>query len=98
MINTSIAFAPAGVLGSGSVDVRPYACAAVRPSLLPPFAAVEGTRVTFVAMGRRRGADVLAGVGAAIQATTAPIAEQHDPNTENDGTTLGNHSPGRPQS
>jgi hypothetical protein len=94
--STLFAFAPAGVLGSGSADARPLACTAVRPSLLPPVGVVEGTRVPFVAMARLRGAEAFAGVGTAVQATTASIASQHDPIGKNDGTTpLGIHPRGR---
>jgi hypothetical protein len=93
--STLFAFAPAGVLGSGSADARPLACTAVRPSLLPPVGVVEGTRVPFAAMGRRRGEEVLAGVGTTVQATALPIT-QHDPISKNDGTTpLGTHPRGR---
>ena len=34
MTSTLFAFAPAGVLGSGSADVRPYSCAAAPSALL----------------------------------------------------------------
>jgi hypothetical protein len=96
MTSTLFAFVPAGVPGSGSADARPYACAAARPSLLPPVGVVEGTRVPFVAMERRRGVEFLAGVGAAIQATDLPTAIQHDPTSKNHGTTpLGIHPRGR---
>jgi hypothetical protein len=95
MTSTLLAFAPAGVLGSGSADARPYACAA-RPCLLPPVGVVEGTRVPFVAMEQRRGVEFLAGIGTAIQATDLPTAIQHDPTSKNHGTTpLGIHPRGR---
>jgi hypothetical protein len=87
MTSTWFASAPAGVLGSGSADARPYACTAVRPALLPPVAVVEGTRVPVASMGRRRAAEVLAGFEGAIQATALPTAQQHDPISNNDGTT-----------
>jgi hypothetical protein len=96
MTSTPIAIAPAGVLGSGSVDARPYACAAARPSLLPPVAVVEGTRVPAAGMARRRGEKDLAGFRGAFQATALPIADQHDPIAQHDGTTpLGIHPRGR---
>ena len=86
MLSSTYAFAPAGVLGSGSVDARPHACAAVRPSLLSPVAG----------MARRRGEWALAGVGAAIDGTDLLFTNQHDPITKNDGTTpLGIHPRGR---
>jgi hypothetical protein len=95
MLSTPFAIAPAGVLGSGSAVARPYACAAVRSSLLAPVAVVQGTGVPFAGMARRRGA---AFEGIAFQAAL-PTTQQHDPITPNDGTTpLGIHSPGRPKS
>ena len=88
MIDTTFACAPAGVLGSGSVDVRPNGWSALRPSLVAPVSAVQGTGVPFAGMARVR--------------TAVPTAtKQHielDPNAQNDGTTLGNHSSGRPAS
>ncbi len=95
MISTMLAFTPAGVLGSGSADARPYARVAVRPSLLPPFAAAQGTGLPAAGVARRRNATT-AGTGfpAAL-----PISKQHDPITQHDGTTpLGIHPPGRPKS
>jgi hypothetical protein len=100
MINSMIALAPAGVLGQGSADARPSACIASRPALLPAVgvtvAVAEGTRVPFAGavLGmRRRGVDLPpAGNG-------LPAPQQHDPITQNDGTTpLGIHLPGRPTS
>jgi hypothetical protein len=98
MLSMPFAIAPAGVLGSGSVVVRPYACADVRPWALPPVAAVPGTGASFAGTAERRGADLLIG----SKATAAPSAlsttrpsTQHDPITQNDGTTLGIHPRGR---
>jgi hypothetical protein len=90
MLSTAFATVPAGVLGSGSVVARPYACADVRPWSLPPVAAVPGTAVPSTGMARRRGADLLIG----FQTTALPTT-QHDPITQNDGTTLGIHPRGR---
>jgi hypothetical protein len=96
MLSTTFAFAPAGVLGSGSADARPYACAAVRPSLVAPVAVAEGTRVPVAGMARRRAEEALAGFGAPINTTDLPITKQHDPINQNDGTTpLGIHPRGR---
>lgn len=96
MLSNTSAFAPAGVLGSGSADARPYACAAVLPSLVPVAGVVEGTRVPVAGMAKRRGAVDLAGFWGAIDATGLPTPTQHDPNTQNDGTTpLGIHPRGR---
>jgi hypothetical protein len=95
MISSMFALAPAGVLGSGSADARPYACAAVRPSLLPPVAVVTGARVPAAGTVRRRGADLLAGVEVTALPTDRPTTGQHDP-IQNDGTTpLGIHPRGR---
>ena len=93
MITNTISFAPAWVPGTGSVVARPYACATALPSLIAPLAAAQGTRVPTDGMARLRGTEV-AGFG-----VVAPTAQQHDPITQNDGTTpLGIHSPGRPKS
>jgi hypothetical protein len=47
-------------------------------------------------MARRRGEKDLAGFGGAFQATALPIADQHDPIAQHDGTTpLGIHPRGR---
>jgi hypothetical protein len=102
MSSTSFAFAPAGVLGSGSVDVRPYSCAAVPSAPL-------GAPVGVAAVVKGSGLPVSAPAtgmparfrGWATEATGAPAFDvrQHDDLiTQNDGTTLGNHSPGRPKS
>jgi len=89
MISTSFALAPAGVLGQGVIDARPYACAVARTSLAPVFAGVQGTGVPFAGMARLRG----------TAPTGVQTTQQHDPITPNDGTTpLGIHSPGRPKS
>ena len=97
MLSTTFALAPAGVIGSGPVDARPYACTAVRPSLLPTVAVVGGTRVPAAGMVRRRNAEGLAGFEGVITATALPTVKQHDPiSTKNDGTTpLGIHPRGR---
>jgi hypothetical protein len=94
MISTTLSPASAGTFGPWSADVRPYACAAVRISLLPTSALVQGTGLPAVGMKRRDVAD-LPGTGfpAALPTT------EHDVITQNDGTTpLGIHSPGRPTS
>jgi hypothetical protein len=80
------AFAPAGVLGSGRLLARPYASAAASPSLLRPMADEWGT-----------GAPIVAGA-ARLRGTAVPGTAQQDLNAQNDGTTLGIHSSGRPLS
>lgn len=96
MLSITDTFAPAGVLGSGSVAVRPHASAVVRPSLVPSVAVAEGTRVPVAGMARRRAEWALTGVAAAIDGTDLLATNQHDPITQNDGTTpLGIHPRGR---
>jgi hypothetical protein len=97
MFSTAFAPAPTGVLGWGSADVRPYACAAVRPSLLPPVAVVDGTRVPGAGMARRRRERDIAGFGVpAFGAIALLTVDQHDPISTNHGTTpLGIHPRGR---
>lgn len=101
MLSSTFQFASAGVLARGGVDARPYACAAVRPSLLPAavptVAVLDGTRVPVAGMPRRRNAEDLAGFAGVVTATALPITTQHDPiSTKNDGTTpLGIHPRGR---
>jgi hypothetical protein len=104
MTNTTWTFAPAGVLGSGSVDVRPYPGVVVCPT--PD--AVQGTglpAVGFAADARVPGGDVAR--LRSLNGSVAVLARTHEPATQqyidqklaqNDGTTLGIHSPGRPQS
>ena len=103
MTSTSFAFAPAGVLGSGSADVRPYSCAAVPSALLGGQVGVaavvkgSGLPVSVPATGmpaRFRGWATEA-TGAR---TTVGVRQHIDLITQNDGTTLGIHSPRRPQS
>ena len=103
MTNTTWTFAPAGVLGSGSVDVRPYPGVVVCPT--PD--AVQGTGLPAVGFA----ADVPATGDVArlrsLNGSVAVLARTHEPATQqfidqkfaqNDGTTLGICSPGRPQS
>jgi hypothetical protein len=93
MITDTISFAPAWVPGSGSVVARPYACATALPTLLPVVAGAQGTAVPMTGT-KRRGAD-LVGIGFSAALPTS----QHDPiTTQNDGTTLGIQSRGRPKS
>jgi hypothetical protein len=87
MTSTMSAFAPAGVLGSGSLVARPQVCADVRPALL---GAVAG------ATGRTVPATWMTGAGTYV---AQPIDPQFEQITQNDGTTpLGDHSSGRPLS
>jgi len=96
MLSSTFSLAPAGVLGSGLVATRPYACTATRPSLVAPVAVVKGIRVPVAGMARRRAAEDLAGFRTAFTAIDLPITDQHDLITQNDGTTpLGIHPRGR---
>jgi hypothetical protein len=93
MITDAISFAPAWVPGSGSVVARPHACATALPTLAPVFVGVQGTGVPMTGT-KRRGADLM-GIGFPAALPTS----QHDPIcTQNDGTTLGIQSRGRPKS
>jgi hypothetical protein len=93
MITDTISFAPAWVPGSGSVVARPHACATALPTLAPVVAGLQGTGVS-MAGTERRGADL-----AVIGFQAALPTSQHDPiDTQNDGTTLGIQSRGRPKS
>ena len=88
--------APAGFLGLGSADARPYAAvgAAVRPDLDRRRAAVQGIGLP---TGGVVPATPLDGTAAVA---TAPLAHRTGTKNfaQNDGTTLGIHSSRRPQS
>ena len=109
MTKTSWTSAPAGMLGQGIVDVRPYPGVVVCPITEP----VRGTglpAVAFTGYARTARADVarlraLRGPVAVLARTDAPAAPRFSAqiftaqqSTQNDGTTLGIHAPGRPQS
>jgi hypothetical protein len=103
MTTTTWTFAPAGVLGQGSFDVRPYPGVVVCPT--PE--AVRGTGLPAVGLfaDERAAADVvrlrsLTAPVAVLARTDAPAAQKFiaQQSTQNDGTTLGIHTPGRPRS
>ena len=110
MTKTTWMFAPAGVLGQGIADVRPYPGVVVCPT---PVAA-QGTGLPsggFSAEVRGAVGDdtallrPLTGAVAVLARTHEPVAQKFaaqkfidQQSTQNDGTTLGIHSPGRPQS
>jgi hypothetical protein len=109
VISMPFAFAPTGVPGSGSVVARPYAVPC--PSLLRPITGAWGTGAPVagspvaggpVAGGPVAGGPVaggpVAGGMARLRGTAVPCTAQHDPNAQNDGTTLGFHPSGRPLS
>jgi hypothetical protein len=110
MLTNTYAFAPAGVLGSGSADARPHACTAVRPALLGVVARVQGTAVPAALPAAALPATALPAtawkaVGMQLVAVAprvrpaaidAFVRPQTDPITQNDGTTpLGIHPRGR---
>ena len=106
MTKTMWTFAPAGVLGSRSADVRPYPGVVVCPT--PDALQGTGLPVAGFAADVRgmTGPDVarLRPTNRSAVAVLVPTGEQAtqrfiDPTfTQHDGTTLGIHSPGRPQS
>lgn len=103
MTKTMWTSAPAGIFGQGSADVRPYPGVVVCPT--PET--VRGTGLPAVGFGAdaRTGDDI-----ARLRSLNGPIAvlaRTHEPAiqqfidqkfAQNDGTTLGIHTPGRPQS
>ena len=100
MTTTTWTSVPAGMLGQGNADVRPYPGVVVRPAAEP----ARGTGLP--AVGFAGDTRTACGDGARTRALTvlarfdAPAAEKSiaQQSTQNDGTTLGIHSPGRPQS
>ncbi len=105
MTKNTWTFAPAGVLGTGSSDVRPYPGVVVCPT--PE--AVRGTGLPadgFAAEARGMTGDEIArlrpltGSVAVLARTHQPIAQNFlaQQSTQNDDTPLGIRSPGRPQS
>ena len=105
MTSTTWTFVPAGVLGRPITDARPDPGVVVCPTVDP----VLGTGLPaggFAAEARGEfGADaarlrVQRGPVAVPARTDVPAAQKviARQSTQNDGTTLGIHSPGRPQS
>ena len=90
---------PAGALGQGSADARPFGDLAVRAAAQPPFAVRQGsglptTRLRDVGHGPVVGKTVI-GIAPTGNAPCTPRGEfiaQHD------GTTLGFHTSSRPLS
>lgn len=104
MTKTTWMSAPAGVLGQGIADVRPYPGVVVRPTSgsvrttgLPAVAFAGDVRTARGDVARLR---ALHGSVAVLASTDAPAAQKFiaEQSTQNDGTTLGIQSPGRPQS
>ena len=101
MTKTTVTFVPAGVLGQGIADVRPYHVVCPIPEQVPgtglAAVAYSGDARTAGGVARLRALRGPVAVSARTDAPAAPmsIAQQF---TQNDGTTLGIHPPGRPQS
>jgi hypothetical protein len=89
---------PAGALGQGSADARPFGTSAVRAAAQPPFAVLQGTGLPAVRLrdfgyGPVIGASV---IGTAPTGTPCTTRGEHI--AQNDGTTLGFHTSSRPLS
>jgi hypothetical protein len=85
---------PAGALGMGSVDARPFGDLAVRAAAQPPFAALQGSGLP---TARLRGF----GYGPVVIGTAptgTPCTTRGEFIAQNDGTTLGFHTSSRPLS
>jgi hypothetical protein len=103
MITDTIPFAPAGVLGRASIDVRPYACAGVRPTAAPIVAPMAVAPTPLGGLAAVQGSDVLlAGPARRLRDLTtgavptgtvvaggrkSPLLPESDPQRTNDGTT-----------
>lgn len=103
MISMTWTDAPTGFSGSGGVAVRSAACRTVAGSwvdMVPPAAPVQGSGLPVAA--RLRPVDEPGAIHASYLrglVGIAPISTSTEKNgTENNGTTLGIHPPGRPQS
>lgn len=104
MTKTTWTFAPAGFLGQGIADVRPYPGVVVCPT--PESVQGTGLPAGFAAEVRGMTGDDLARLrpltgSVAVLARTRQAIAQNDiaqQSTKNDVPTLGNRSPGRPQS
>jgi hypothetical protein len=97
MISTTWTKAPADLLGLGGIDVRPAfgpgLCSGFAEYLAAPvnapIAAAQGTGLSTAGTAVRLRPVTRHTAGDVVETTTV---------FQNNGTTLGNHSPGRPQS
>jgi hypothetical protein len=87
-------FVPAGVLGTGGADARPYGGPAVRAAAQPPFAMHQGTGLPATRLRTFVSGVVVTGT-AGTGTTCTPRGEFI---AQNDGTTLGFHTSSRPLS
>ena len=93
MITTTWTSAPAGALGAGSADARPYPGVAVRlPAIAPVGIAVQGTGVPTARLRDLTGTPCTPRGEFIAQRFVAKHSAQ------NDGTTLGFHTSSRPLS
>jgi hypothetical protein len=89
---------PAGALGQGSADARPFGGFVAGTAAQPPFAVRQGTglptaRLRGFGYGQVQGIAVLGDVP-----TGTPRTTRGDFIAQNDGTTLGFHTSSRPLS
>ena len=103
MISTTWTDAPAGFSGTGGTRMSPYACSAVvdgaRIVMAPPAAPIPGTGLPTAARPRpidERGVAHESFLQALVASPLTTSADTND--IDNNGTTLGIHPPGRPQS
>ena len=104
MISTTWTDAPAGFSGTGRTGMSSYACSSVgggaRIVMAPVAAPVRGTGLPMATRLRpidERGVAHESFLQAlAVASPMSPIADKTD--FDNNGTTLGIHPPGRPQS
>jgi hypothetical protein len=86
---------PAGALGQGSADARPFGDLAVRPAAQPPFAVRQGTGLP---TARLRDFGYGPVVGGAVIGTGTSCTTRGEFIAQHDGTTLGFHTSSRPLS
>jgi hypothetical protein len=85
---------PAGALGQGSADARPFGDLAVRAAAQPPFAVRQGTGLPTARLRGFGYAPVVIGTAS----TGTPCTTRGEFIAQNDGTTLGFHTSSRPLS
>jgi hypothetical protein len=86
---------PAGALGKGGADARPYGDLVVRAAAQPPFAVRQGTGLP---IARLRGLDLGVAVGGTAVTGSTPCTPRGEFIAQHDGTTLGFHPSSRPLS
>ena len=103
MISTTWTDAPAGFSGPGRTGMSPYSCSVVgggaRVVIAPVAAPVRGTGLPVAARLRpidERGVAHESFLQALVASPLTTSADTND--IDNNGTTLGIHPPGRPQS